>query len=324
MTDVSIDLAKPRHASIAQWSRGIGALTVIGLMLPLFTITIPNFMTVGNITNIGLQTAILLLLALPMTLVIFTEGLDLSMGAVLSLCGVVLAMQLVRGHSVLVACVCSCLVGWVFGAMNGLCVAFLRMPPFVVTLGTFGIAQGLALAITDGNAVSDLGPAIESFYAAKVLGIPKLILISIAAYGLFHVMTYHTVLGRYAIALGGNRNALVTSGVRANLYLFGIYALAGVTAGFAALCLIARTNAGHPTIAIGMEFDAIAAVVLGGTQLERGKGWLFGSVLGVLAIGILRNGLNLAGVDTALQLIAIGTLVLIVVWLGARQKGASQ
>lgn len=322
MTSAQIAAVGAPKASASQWRKGAGALAVILVMVPLFGMTAPNFLSAGNLTSIGLQTAILLLLALPMSLVIFTEGLDLSMGAVLSLCGVVLAMQLVAGHSIAFACLCACAAGLAFGALNGFCVAVLHMPPFVVTLGSFGIAQGLALAVTDGNAVSDLGPGIEAFNAATIWGLPVLIAVAVAAYGLFHVLTYHTVLGRYAVALGGNRNALVTSGVRARLYLFGIYAIAGVTAGFAALCLIARTNAGHPTIAIGMEFDAIAAVVLGGTQLENGKGWLFGSVLGVLAIGILRNGLNLMGIDTALQLIAIGALVLVVVWLGANRKGA--
>ncbi|RZI92195.1 MAG: ABC transporter permease, partial [Rubrivivax sp.] len=252
-----------------------------------------------------------------------TEGLDLSMGSVLSLCGVALALQLASGQSLLVACGTAAFVGVAFGVFNGVCVSYLGMSPFVVTLGSFGVAQGLALALTEGNAVSDLGPEIEAFYDATVLGIPMLVFVAALVYAVFHVLAYHTRIGRYAVAIGGNRNALVTSGVSARLFHLAIYALAGLTVGLAALCLIARTKAGHPTIAIGMEFDAIAAVVLGGTQLERGKGWMFGAVLGVLAIGILRNGLNLIGVDTSLQLVAIGVLVLIVVGIGATQKGAA-
>jgi ribose transport system permease protein len=324
MTETFNVHARPSPISILRNQKGIGAMAVLVLMIPLFALLSPNFLTASNLKNVGLQTAILLLLALPMTLVIFTEGLDLSMGAVLSLCGVVLALQLVQGYSISTALLGASATGVLFGLLNGFCVAVLRMPPFVVTLGSFGIAQGLALAITDGNAVSNLGSGVEALAATAPLGVPLIAIIAAVAYLGFHVLTSYTKIGRYAIALGGNKNALVTSGVNATAYHVGIYALAGLTSGIAALCLIVRTNSGHPTIAIGMEFDAIAAVVLGGTQLERGKGWLFGSMLGVFAIGILRNGLNLLGVDTSLQLIAIGSLVLLVVWLSASKKGHAE
>jgi ribose transport system permease protein len=228
------------------------------------------------------------------------------------LCGVVLALCLVSGVSLPLATLAAMLVGLAFGLFNGVCVAALDMPPFVVTLGALGMAQGLALAITDGNAVSGLGPEVEALNNATVVGIPLLIVIAIVAYGFFHWLLYHTTFGRYVVAVGGNSDALRLSGIRVRLVHGAVYAISGLTAGFASLSMIARTNAGHPTIALGMEFDAIAAVVLGGTSFERGNGWLFGTVLGVVAIGVLRNGLNLLGVDTSLQLVSIGILVLTV------------
>ncbi|MBZ7924831.1 ABC transporter permease [Ensifer adhaerens] len=292
--------------------KALGAIAVLFVLMPLFGVFADRFFTAGNFLNIALQSSILLLIALPMTFVILTEGLDLSPGALLSLCGVVLALCLVGGVALPLATLVAMFVGLAFGVFNGVCVAALGMPPFVVTLGALGMAQGLALAITDGNAVSGLGPEVEALNNAQILGLPLLIVIAIAAYGIFHWLLYHTTFGRYVIAVGGNADALRLSGVRVRLVHGAVYAISGLTAGFASLSMIARTNAGHPTIALGMEFDAIAAVVLGGTSFERGNGWLFGTVLGVIAIGILRNGLNLLGVDTSLQLVCIGILVLAV------------
>ena len=303
-------------------SKAFGAIVVLGTLLPLFSFTAGNFLTVGNLINIGLQSSILLLIALPMTFVILSEGLDLSPGALLSLCGVVLAMVLVAGHSLIVATLAAIIVGIAFGALNGVLVSYLAMPPFVVTLGTAGIAYGLALVLTGGNAVSGLGEAIVAFNNATFAGIPVLILIAVAAYAFFHLLLYQTRFGRYVIGIGGNLQALKYAGVKANLFHACIYALSGAAAGLAALCMIGRTNAGHPGIALGMEFDAIAAVVLGGTSFERGEGWLFGTVLGVLAIGVLRNGLNLLAIDTSLHVIAIGLLVIVILLIGRFNRHA--
>ncbi|MBZ7924782.1 ABC transporter permease [Ensifer adhaerens] len=314
---MAIDVGKLDHRgqgalSALLRSRSLGVSVVLLVLIPVFALLTDRFLLPQNLVNIAGQSSILLLIALPMTLIILTEGIDLSPGSLLSLCGVVLALALVSGYSVPVATLFAVIVGLLFGILNGFCVAALAMPPFVVTLGSLGMAQGLALALTDGNAVSGLGPEIEAFAAIHVFGLPLLVFIAIGAYGIFHWLLYHTVFGRYVVAVGGNPEALRLSGVGVRLVKCAVYALSGATAGFAALCMIARTNAGHPTIALGMEFDAIAAVVLGGTSFERGNGWLFGTVLGVLAIGVLRNGMNLVGIDTSLQLVAIGVLVIAV------------
>jgi ribose transport system permease protein len=279
-----------------------------------------GFVSARNVGNIGLQASILLMISMPMTLAIMSEGLDLSAGAVLSLCSVVLAQVLAAGHDLPTALLVSIGVGLVFGLGNGAIIALLRLPPFVVTLATLGIAQGIALVLTDGNAVSGIGRSAASLYALAWFGIPMPVLIALATWLLTHVLLYHTRFGTYVFAIGGNRDALVLAGARASAYHIAIYAYMGVVLGVAALLLTGRMNAAHPTVAIGMEFDAIAAVVLGGTSFERGDGRLFGTVLGVAAIAILRNALDLLGVESSLQVVSIGVLILVVIVIDSARK----
>jgi len=246
-----------------------------------------------------------------MTLIIMSEGLDLSIGAVLGLAGVVLAMVLVKGGSVTLGFAAALAVGFAFGVANGVLVAVLGMPPFVVTLGTLGIAQSLALVATDGQSVVGIGDALPALYNSAWLGVPFSIVVGLLAYLAFHVLLYHTRFGAYVFAIGGNREALRLAGARTRLYHVAIYALGGLMAGVGALLLTGRMNAGHPIAAIGMEFDAIAAVIVGGTSFERGNGWLPGTLLGVLSLGVLKNGLNLLAVPSSLQVVSIGLLVIV-------------
>jgi ribose transport system permease protein len=287
---------------------GIGYLLVI--LVVVFAVSGSGFATAANALNIGVQSSVLLLLALPMTLVIMSEGLDLSMGAVLSLAGVVLATLLMNGRSLPWACAAAVSVGGVFGLANGLLVVALGIPPFVATLGTLGIAQGLALALTGSQSVVGIGDALPAVYDSRPLGVPFSLAVALIAFLVFRFAVSQTRFGAYVTAIGGNREALVLAGVKANRYHVGIYVLAGAMAGFAALLLTGRMNSGHPTAAIGMEFDAIAAVIVGGTSFERGKGSLGGTAIGVLAIGVLKNGLNVLEVPSSLQVASIGVLTI--------------
>ena len=283
-------------------------------------LAVPGFTSGPNLSNVGQQAAILLMIAMPMTLVIMSEGMDLSAGALLSLCGVVLAKLLAASVGMPLALAAAVAVGLTFGLLNGVLVSVLTLPPFVVTLGTLGIAQGAALVITDGNSVTGIGPAAAAFYAIAPLGIPISLLIALAMWGLTHVLLYHTRFGNGVFAIGGNRDALVLAGVPVHRLHIAIYALMGVVVGLTALLLIGRMNSGHPTVAIGMEFDAIAAVVLGGTAFERGDGRLFGTVFGVATIGVLRNALNLLGIESSLQVVSIGILVILVIVIDSSRK----
>jgi ribose transport system permease protein len=287
-----------------------GAAYLLVVLLVVFSIFGEGFATLANVVNIGVQGSVLLLLALPMTLIIMTEGLDLSMGAVLSLGGVVLATMLMNEHRLMVALAGAVGVGLAFGIANGILVVTLRLPPFVATLGTLGIAQGLALVITGGQSVVGIRETLPAIYESRPLGIPFAIAVALAAFVVFRSTLSKTRLGAYVSAIGGNREALALAGVRVDLYHVGVYALGGVMAGVAALLLTGRMSAGHPTAAIGLEFDAVAAVIVGGTSFEGGKGSLTGTLIGVLTIGVLKNGLNVMSVASSLQVAGIGVLVI--------------
>jgi ribose transport system permease protein len=269
-----------------------------------------RFASVPNLLNIGTQSSILLLLALPMTLIIMTEGLDLSMGAVMGLSGVVLAMLLVQGVGLPAAFLGALVIGILFGTANGVLVVLLQLPPFVATLGMLGVAQGVALVLTGGQSVVGIGSGLTTLYSSRWIGLPFSMIVAAAAYALFHFLLYHTRAGTYVFALGGNREALALAGVPANRFHMFVYVLGGLMAGAGSFLLTGRMSAGHPTAAIGMEFDAIVAVIIGGTKLERGDGWLPGTVLGVLTVGVLRNGLNVMAVPSSLQIASIGVLVI--------------
>ena len=296
-------------------SRVPGVAIVLIVLCAIFGLLSPGFTTPANIANILTQSTILLLLALPMTVIIMTEGLDLSIGAVLTFSSIVLAVTVIATGSPTLAFLAALAVGLCFGLANGMLVALLDIPPFITTLGTLGIAQGLSLLVTDGQSVVGIPPSIEHIYSATFAGIPLPIVIAALAYLGTHGLLYHTRFGTYVFALGGNREALRVAGISVRGMLIRVYAFGGVMAGFAALLMTARLNSAHPTAGIGMEFDAIAAVAVGGTSFERGNGWLLGTLLGVIAVGVLRNGLNLLAVPSSTQVACIGAMVIVALFI---------
>jgi ribose transport system permease protein len=306
------------------WSRIPGVAYILLVLAGLFALTSEGFLGGANLVNIAMQSTILLLLALPMTLIIMTEGIDLSMGAVTTLACVVLAWVAVASGSAALALLAALAVGVAFGFANGAMIAWLKIPPFVVTLGTLGIAQGLALVVTDGQSVTGIGENVTRFYAHTVAGVPASVIIAAAAYLFVHWLLYQTRFGAYVFALGGNPDALRLAGVHTNWFLIGVYVLGGAMAALAALLLTARMSAGHPTAAIGLEFDAIAAVAVGGTSFEKGNGWLPGTLLGVLTVGVLRNGLNLLAVPSSVQVAAIGVLIIAALLVDGMKSGSGK
>jgi ribose transport system permease protein len=298
-----------------------GVVAILAVMCIGFFVLDRRFVSVANLRNIGDQSAVLLTLATPMTLVVMTEGVDISVGAVLGLVGVVLGLMLTHGWGLSPAlCVASC-VGLAFGGVNGASVAYLRMPPFLVTLSTMSVAQGLSLGLTDGAAVGNLPSSLTNWYGVHLLGVPAPILVSLAFFGAVYVILYKLRFGRYVVALGGNPEALMLAGVRARLCLTAVYLIVAAGATLGAVLMCARLDAAHPTLGIGMEFEAIAAVVLGGTSLEGGKGWLFGTLLGVLAIGVARNGLDLLGIQSSVQVVFVGLLVILALTIDGATRG---
>ena len=297
-----------------------GALYLLLFMAGALSLGARGFLTVANLTNVGLQAAVLTILALGMTLIILTEGIDLSLGSVLGLAGVVMGLLIVAGRSLPVALLAALGVGATFGLLNGLLISYMEMPPFVVTLGTFGMAQSLAMVLTEGNSITGLRASIRWFNEGVVLGVPVPIGATVILFALTYGLLYRTKFGRYVFAIGGNRRALMLAGVRVRVYQSGVYVFGGLLAALAALVMTARMNAAHPTIATGLEFDAIAAVVLGGTSFEKGKGGLTGTVVGALAVSVLRNGLNLIGLSTEWQVAVVGVVIILAIVLDSLRE----
>jgi ribose transport system permease protein len=287
-----------------------GAVWALAVMGVVWTAFAPGFLTVANLTNIGLQGAVLVIVALGMTLIMLTEGIDLSLGPVLGLAGVVLGLLVVAGSSLPLAIAAALAIGAGFGVINGLFVAIVRMPPFVATLGTFGIAQSLAMVLTEGHSVTGLPTSVRWFNEGIVLGLPVPFVATALVFAVTWALLYRTRFGRYVYALGGNRRALRLAGVRVRVWHTAVYVYGGLLAAVGALIMTARMNAAHPTIAVGLEFDAIAAVVLGGTTFDKGHGGIFGTVAGALAVGVLRNGLNLIGLGTEWQVATVGLVII--------------
>jgi ribose transport system permease protein len=274
-----------------------------------------EFVGVANLVNIGSQSSILLLIALPMTFVILTEGIDVSAGAVAAAASVALGFVMQSGAHTWLGIVAAIAVGALFGLLNGTLIAWLALPPFVVTLGTMGVAQGVALLLSGGQSITDIGTVIPAIYNGTVLGVPAPLVIAVLAYALSHVLMYRSRVGIFARAIGGNPEALRFAGISTRAWLIGIYTFAGAMFGCAAVLLTARMSTAHPTASLGLEFDAIAAVIVGGTSFEKGKGGLVGTLLGVLTIGMLRNGLDLVGVPSSVQVSCIGVLVLLALFV---------
>lgn len=297
-----------------------GALYLLGIMGVVLTVWTPGFFGATNLTNVGLQVAVLIIVACGMTLVILTEGIDLSLGPVLGLCGVCSALLIVNGYSLPVAILAALGVGACSGLVNGVLIGVVHMPPFIVTLGVFGIAQSVATVLTKGDSITGLPDYMRWFNDGVVLGVPVPIWATVACVLLTFALLYHTKFGRYVFAIGGNRQALILSGSRVGLYHVAVYVYAGLLTALASFIMTARMNAAHPTIGIGIEFDAIAAVILGGTSFEKGRGGLTGTILGALAVGVLRNGLNLLGVGGAWQIAIIGVVIIVAVGLDSMRS----
>ena len=320
MTDAAHPQLVTRSPVVDAMVRAPGAFYLLATMIVILTFWTPSFFSTANLANVALQVAVLTIVALGMTLVILTEGIDLSIGPLLGLCGVCAALLVTAGYPLPVAMGSALVIGATFGLVNGTLVAVVGMPPFVVTLGAFGIAQSIAMVLTKGDSVTGLPPYYRWFNDGIFLSIPVPIWTTIAIFAFTWFLLYRTKFGRYVFAIGGNRRALILSGTRVNIYHIAVYVYAGLLAGLASFIMTARMNAAHPTIGVGLEFDAIAAVILGGTSFEKGRGGIIGTVTGAFAVGVLRNGLNLLGVGTEWQVAIVGVVIILAVGLDSVRK----
>jgi ribose transport system permease protein len=300
---------------LAVSGRRLGTLAgLVGLCLLLWILT-PHFLTVSNLLNVLEQTSINAVIAVGMTFVILSGGIDLSVGSMLALSGVVMATLLQDGWGVLPAIAAGLAIGFGFGALNGVAIAWGRLPPFIATLGMMSIARGCALLFTEGRPVSGFESSFRSLATARLLGIPAPVVITAAVYVAARFVLSSTRFGRYVYAMGGNEEATRLSGVNVRLHKTLVYGVSGLTSAIAAVLLTARLNSAQPIAGIMYELDAIAATVIGGTSLAGGEGGVAGTLIGALIMGVLRNGLNLLGVSSFLQQVVIGLVIVFAVLL---------
>lgn len=285
--------------------------TLIGLLAlsaVLWALT-PHFLTVSNLLNVAQQTSINAIVAVGMTYVILSGGIDLSVGSIVALSGVVLGTLLQDGQPLPVAIAAALAIGIACGLLNGALVSWGGLPPFIVTLGMMSIARGAALVFTEGRPVSGFDAGFRSLATGSVGFVPAPVVVMIAVYLVAHLVLTRTTFGRYVYAIGGNEEATRLSGVAVRLHKTLIYGVAGLMSAVAAIILTARLNSAQPIAGMMYELDAIAATVIGGTSLMGGEGSLGGTLVGALIMGVLRNGLNLLGVSSFLQQIVIGGVI---------------
>jgi ribose transport system permease protein len=314
-----------------------GLLLVIGLFCLSPTVR-PYFLTGANFKIIFTQTVIVAIGALGMTIIIVSGGIDLSVGSVVALTSVVGAMALLKGHSAFVAALLTILVGCAIGLINGVAIGVLRMMPFIVTLGMMGVGRGLAKWLSDSQTVSvparEVGPGkppeiplsniMDLGDPSGLFPLPIGVWVTIALAALMVVVLRRTVFGRYIFAIGSNEAAARLSGIRVRSQKVAIYTVAGICFGISGLMQLSRLTQGDPTVAIGLELDVIAAVVIGGASLSGGSGTILGSIIGALIMAVLRNGSNQMGWPTYMQEIIIGVVIIIAVGLDKlRQRAGS-
>jgi inositol transport system permease protein len=303
--------------SLAPYSLVI-ALLLIGAVL---TILDPQFLTAGNLINVVRQVSINGILAIGVTLVLLTGGVDLSLGSVAALAGVVAAsLAHPDSHPLVVPVLAGILAGSACGLLNGLLVTRARVASFIVTLGMMTAARGLALIVSGGRPVANLTLSFTRLASGDLLGVPGPVLIFAAVAAAAHVFLRHFRLGRYIYAVGGNETAARASGIDVEGTRLLAYVACGSAAGLAGVVLAARIAAGQPNAAVGYELDAIAAAVIGGTSLSGGVGQVSGTVLGALLIGVINNGLDLLNVPSYYQQVVKGLIIIGAVCLKRRGR----
>jgi len=292
------------------------SLVVLIVLATTMAILSPYFLSVSNFMNILLATSTIGVLAIAATYVLSSGGLDLSLGSVMGLSGVVGAAVAVKlGAPTPVAVVATIAAGAAAGLVNGLVITRAFVPAFIVTLGMLGIARGLALVISDGRVIYGLPKAMVYLGQGRPMGIPMPVIIFLGTAVVMHILLAYTRYGRHTLAIGDNENAARTAGINIERHRLIIYTLSGALSGLAGLLFATRINSGDPTAGLTYELTAITAAIIGGTNLFGGRGSILGTMIGALIMGVLQNGLNLLAVQSYYQQMAIGAVLVLAVFI---------
>jgi ribose transport system permease protein len=309
--DIRIGSASPLSgASIFVW------LIVLGFIFSLLT---PNFLTGPNLLTICKQSALIGIIAIGMTFVIITGGVDLSVGSLVSFCGSLMGVVWVQTHNIFVAVLAGMLLGTACGAISGLLVGYAKMPPFIATFGMMGVGSGLAFVLSPST-IGGFPRGFDYLGNGLLLGIPFPFVLMVVLAVIAQYFLSRTCYGVRVLALGGNEQAARFAGIDISRYKASAYVLSGLLSALGAVLLCARLRSAYPGVGQGWEMNVIAATVIGGVDLMGGKGSVVGAIAGALLIGEIQNGLNLLGIYPFMQQIATGLLIVVAV-LGHQVRG---
>lgn len=312
------DVNSPRIKFSSQL--GVGVALIVECAV--FSILSPHFFTPENLLNVSLQTSITAIIAVGMTFVILTSGIDLSVGSLLAFVGVV-TTSLLKSDSALplpVAILGGLAVGALSGSVAGLFITRFRITPFIVTLALMTVWRGAAFIYTDARPIWDLTPSFAVLGAGRILGVPIPTIIMICVFIVAHVTLTRTRFGRHVYAVGGNIEAARLAGIRTSRVLMKVYILCGVLTALSGILLASRLNSGQPNSGLMYELDVIAAVIVGGTSLFGGRGTIIGTFIGSMLIAVLKNGLNLLDVGSYVQQVIVGVVILLAVLVDQIRK----
>jgi ribose transport system permease protein len=322
MSDTTQNNAVPAQNFFASFSlRDAGTLIGLIVIIAIFGLLAPDFLSQRNLVNILQQSSINACLALGMTLVIISGGIDLSVGPTAAIAAVVSASLLVAGVPVPLAILAGIGIGMVCGLVNGILVAHVGLQPFIVTLGTLSTYRAIALIYTGGNPVLGLPKEFRSLFNGSIGGIPNSVVMVAVVALLAWVLLKKTPLGEYLLAVGGNEEAAYVAGVPIAITKITAYVISGALAALAAMILIGRLGAAEPILGNLWELDAIAAAAIGGASLMGGKGSVIGTLLGAIILGSMRNGLTLMNVQAFYQLLATGLIILVAMMIDRVTRG---
>jgi ribose transport system permease protein len=324
MSEVKVNRFAASARSVLSRSDVFGGTALAALLIIAAVIALlePQFFTPSNLLNIGRQASVLVIVSCGMTMVILSGAIDLSVGSAVALCSVVgasLATNVGLSAPLTIAAMVS--LGAVIGAVKGALIAWGGINSFIVTLGMMTVLRGMALTFTGGYPISGVPDAVRFLGFGVVGGVPMPLIVAAAVFVLVALILSRTVLGRHIYAIGGNETSSLIAGVPLSLTRLMVFVVSGALCGLAAIVLLGRLGAGLPTAAQGMELDAIAAVILGGSSLFGGRGSVFGTLFGALILAVLQNGLNLMGVNSFIIQILSGVIIILAVLLDRFRLG---
>jgi ribose/xylose/arabinose/galactoside ABC-type transport system permease subunit len=315
--------ARPHGLALRRILARYGIYIAFAVLFGILSFSSDSFLSVQNVLNVLRQSSLNGIIAVGMTFVIITGGIDLSVGAIVAVAAVVAtSFAHPGGYPIIVPVLIGLAFGALAGFINGFAIAKGSIAPFIVTLGMMTIVRGSALVVSGGRPIINLTDQYKWIGGGYFLGIPAPVCFFLLVVGLGHFLLAYTKFGRHVYAIGGNEQAARVSGVNVHRILIGVYTLAGLCAGFAGVVLSSRVMTGSPVAGLGYELDAIAAVVIGGTSLSGGVGSIPGTIVGALIIGFMSNGLDLLNVSSYYQQIIKGVIIIVAVLVDQKNKQA--